>query len=573
MTGRPQLDAGAFQAPLRTADELLVQKRIGAFWPTRLSFSHIMSRKASEGRWQIRRVLQNLDDEGVGRVAYEIEAGDELITFYVFSRHVPPDEQEDRIIATQWDALAFLRTGRASEEELDRTERDLPIVIRGRASLETLMWTRANRSTRLFEHIVQRLARGDQPDPATLANVGYLMRTTGFAANGRNGTRTFHYLRETGHPLSSVYQVQMLAALMWREYSFDLVEHLARVVNPRAAEMDPRLKRLVGIGNSSGVGLTPFVTRHPKLINAWILEREKALADAKSVRVAPGDHAVQRLQTMVADGARYFGEQGDYPYGLFTPPPVIASELRRTAGLLEEFSTAGTMEGDPVEYPWYRLAEWSGEQLEPESDEAINTLLLDLYPAMTDRYEEHLVVEETFDIVPEMRVGDVAGQLRQNFAWVEDISMSDAAARHFYWYISEENLEPRRGPRPEDLDDFEIPLDVVGRLQLLDEALQSYDHGAPIARFLLEHPDLRFMVGWVVSLSDAPYALPRMNLLSEDFVPLHAMRFLLSMYGMLKFSPRSDSWVRGTLLQGCPTATEYADGATTQSMFPLIPTI
>ena len=70
-----------------------------------------------------------------------------------------------------------------------------------------------------------------------------------------------------------------------------------------------------------------------------------------------------------------------------------------------------------------------------------------------------------------------------------------------------------------------------------------------------------------------PGRLPRVNFLSQDFVPLNAMRFLLAMYGMLKYSPRSDSWVRGTLLQGAPTIEEYETGRGMESMFPLAPRV
>lgn len=41
-----------------------------------------------------------------------------------------------------------------------------------------LTLSRANRSVRLFEHVVDSLAAGRQPDPVKVDEVGYVMRTT-----------------------------------------------------------------------------------------------------------------------------------------------------------------------------------------------------------------------------------------------------------------------------------------------------------------------------------------------------------------------------------------------------------
>jgi hypothetical protein len=57
----------------------------------------------------------------------------------------------------------------------------------GRISDRELVLSRANRSGRLWEHVVDRLAEGQQPDPARIDEVGYLMRTTAVYGSGKFG--------------------------------------------------------------------------------------------------------------------------------------------------------------------------------------------------------------------------------------------------------------------------------------------------------------------------------------------------------------------------------------------------
>ena len=42
--------------------------------------------------------------------------------------------------------------------------------------------------------------------------------------------------------------------------------------------MTDTLRRYLGIGNATGLGMAPFLVSHPKLINAWMTARETAIA-------------------------------------------------------------------------------------------------------------------------------------------------------------------------------------------------------------------------------------------------------------------------------------------------------
>jgi hypothetical protein len=55
----------------------------------------------------------------------------------------------------------------------------------------------------------------------------------------------------------------------------------------RAARFDPALRRALGIGNATGLGMAPFLVNHPDLLNNWIAAREAAIARVRALPLAP----------------------------------------------------------------------------------------------------------------------------------------------------------------------------------------------------------------------------------------------------------------------------------------------
>ncbi len=125
------------------------------------------------------------------------------------------------------------------------------------------------------------LAVGEQPDPAALTAVGYLYRTTAVYGNGKFGIADFARL-ERNTDFNRPFSAQMLAVYVLRQFSIEQLNHLARVQAPdTAVELAPELQRYLGIGNSTGLGMAPFLINHPQLIQQWIYGRERALACAR----------------------------------------------------------------------------------------------------------------------------------------------------------------------------------------------------------------------------------------------------------------------------------------------------
>ena len=77
----------------------------------------------------------------------------------------------------------------------------------------------------------------------------------------------------------------MMLVYLVRQFTFDQVNHIAKSKNPdKAITLDEDIARNLGIGNSTGLGMAPFIVNHPTLLHNWIYCREKALKDIRSIK-------------------------------------------------------------------------------------------------------------------------------------------------------------------------------------------------------------------------------------------------------------------------------------------------
>lgn len=554
---------------MRDADEVMELTRLGAIWPTKFSFSHGFIRHVAMIGFRCEIAEKSLDDEGRGRIVYRAEVAGEKLTFVVFSDPLPEDQQQDRIIATRWDAWAALFVGIPDEECLTASRAEIQKVIWGRAAPGTITWSRANRSARLFDHVVDRLANGRQPDVPQLNQVGYLIRTTGFSGNGRNGMRDYAYLRSIDHPLKAPYHAQMLAGYLWREFGFDLATHLARVRNPQAVDLADDIRRFVGIGNSSGIGLVPFVVRHPRLLHRWIEVREEALAQLTDTAFDANAPHCARFAALLDRARRYIRYEPGGDLDEFVAAGRIAEELELASQTFARVCKERDIDAGQGRNPVSATIAALHGTITAETQELLNALALEVHEdGAVDPNLMH--ADETLGFSPVRTTGDLLSSIRKRYRWTERFAAKEG--RPFFWYSSEENMEPRRGARGVDEgENFQLPVDILGRLEELIAGLQASPAQERLGRFLVRHPDMRFMVAWTSTLASEDYSIARMDLLAEDFSPLRVMRFQLATYGMLKFRPRSRTWLRATLFQGAPIPRELSAGSIGDGLLPAIP--
>ena len=259
---------------LRPAGTVMKLARLGAFHQSRLSFMRVLLRRLKAENWKFRQSRWDIDAAGVGTAVYEAIGPKRTYSLVVFAHDLPDDKRSDRVIAEAWDATFALVDGIASDADILRLAANVPLQEAGRISAREFVLSRANRSVRLFDYVVKCLANGAQPDPELIEPVGYLMRTTAVYGSGKFGAADRDVWQDRPEFAGS-FRPELLAVWLIRSFTIDIVEHLACIASPATAvRLNMDIRRCIGVGNSTGLGMAPFLINHPALIHAWINARE-----------------------------------------------------------------------------------------------------------------------------------------------------------------------------------------------------------------------------------------------------------------------------------------------------------
>jgi len=540
--------------PLRDPDEIMTLACMGSAHQHRLSFMRILLRRLKRERWSFARTLWNLDANGYGTAVYTASSPERSYSLIAFSHYLEPEKRSDRVIATAWDATFTLFDGIPAPADIERLRGNVPKQEAGRVSSQELSVSRANKSVRLFDHVVDRLASGRQPDEALIGSVGYLMRTTAVYGSGKLGAADYDAIASRPE-FNAPYQAEMLSVYLIRQFSLDLVEHVARERSPgSAALLAAPLKRRFGIGNSTGLGMAPYLVNHPMLLNSWVLARETALARVRSIpRASEADKATV-LELVIRAKT-----------GLDAWRTDDASQQHRVArlrGVLERLEAVLTSASLETNYPWDRLYLWANRQLSLEARELAASLLIEAHGALVDDLESLYRVNERdrFRIDGARKIQDLMVCLDRCYGWIVKFDFAKKEQNARFWYTSEEKLEPRLGERwQEGGSEHEHPLAIARNMQALRTALESWDASDSIAKFLLAHPEHRHSLRRVLIAEHCPYAEIRDNVIDGSMRPIDILRFKLSFFGATRFDPRSDRWVRITMFQHAPCMDELAN--------------
>ncbi|WP_299872235.1 hypothetical protein [uncultured Sulfitobacter sp.] len=547
----------------RDPAQVMRLSRLGSFHQSRLSFMRILTRRMTRENWTFTRPVFEFDAKGVGHAVYCAHTPDRTYSLIAFGHDLPPEERSDRVIATAWDSTFTLFDGVPEAADIERLRQNIPLQEAGRVSERELSVSRANRSVRLWDHVVSRLAAGAQPDPGEVAKVGYLMRTTAVYGSGKLGAADREMIADRPE-CASPFQIEMLSVFLTRSYVRDLVQHMADLKGGAAAvPLDAGIARSLGIGNSTGLGMAPFLVNHPMLFNNWIAAREEAIAIVRSLPAATASEVAtfrEMLERSILSADLWYSEH-----------PIQVEKLkrlRRDLSALETHLADADLAGPR---PWDRLFVWAEGALGEDAQECLASLMLEPYGRLVDHLADKMSDKDrhAFRIDGTMRVADLRAVLERAYGWALDIDWSEKEQCARAWYVSQEKLEPRLGERFEEpIAPYEQPLAPGRDAAALYRALKDKDGNAPLAAFLLTHPEHRHCVRRAQIVARAPYAEIRDNTIGSDLMPIDMLRCKLSFFGATHFDPRSDRWVRICMFGNAPYPEELSDSQVDDWSYP-----
>lgn len=552
----------------RPAEITLSAPRASAVLPDALSFPRAAMRELVRGRYRVRKVRFELDADGKGEILYQLVGEGRIFHFFLVSDLLPESVKMDRNFAQGWDAMGVLCEGQWTAQREAHLRREVPRQRAGYADYDTLMYARGNRSGRIFEHVVESLASGRQPDMRLLAPIGYILRTTAFIGNGQLGTRPLSGY-EADHPLRRPYHAQFFSAFMLREFVFDLVEHLALVRSPDAARLAPEYRRYLGLGNSAATGLAAYAANHARQMQQWMRVHEQALVQAVNASPVLFEPDATQFRALLERAIRYFEEADKAGDGVFPPPQQTAAGLRRIREQLD--AETGIFCGSEKTISLPNLIEWAREQVGGEAAEVLHSLVIELHPAVADGFVDDFLVDEEPELQPEATVGEMLAVLAERFDWM--LEGKEASDHTYFWYrCTSAPRDVRRGMRgrlPEF--EFENNLEMPRKVGELRAHLRALSAGTSLGTALAARPDLRHVAQRVQALGDEECGVLREQWLSAHYRPFSAIRFVLSFYGMEKFEAVLPKSVRGTFMQGAPIAEDVEEGRHGNWPYPLMP--
>ncbi len=537
------------QAKLRDPKTIMKLPRLGSFHQSKLSFLRSFLKEFKD--WKYNRDLFDLDESGYGRAVYSFTKKNKTYSLVCFANKISDDERSDRVIATKWDAAFVLYDGVPSKKDIERLEKNVPKQEVGRLSYKELTLSRANKSVRVFEHVLESLSNGNQPDEELLSKVGYLYRTTAVYGSGKFGLADRFRIKNR-EEICGPFRLEMMLVYLVRQFTFDQVNHMAKHKNPKKfVPLDKEISRNLGIGNSTGLGMAPFIVNHPTLLNNWILARENALKkvrEIKNIKKEDFKLFVNCLKKSIKNITSW-NTESDFQKKKIKQ---LIIDLNKLLVFIEDFNFQN-------DYGFNNLYLWIEKNLDLECSEYVVSMMFEPYDSIIDPLIKEMSSDEEkfFNIPGERTVQDLRNILEEKYSDILKIDFDEKESNENFWFISKNKEEPRIANRyNEKGSELEQPLAIARDIKRLYERISNQKNSLNIGKFLIENNDLRHVVRRAFISEKFPYSEIQDNIIGSNLIPIDMLRLKLSFFGAVKFDPRSDKWLRICMFQGAPLPNE-----------------
>jgi len=532
--------------PLRDPKIVMKLSRLGSFHQSKLSFLRSFLKEFKD--WDYKKDLFELNENGYGTAVYSFKKNNRVYSLICFANQLKEDERSDRVIATKWDAAFTLHDGVPAKQDIERLRNEVPKQEVGRLSYKELTLSRANKSVRVFNHVVESLSNGIQPDKELLAKVGYLYRTTAVYGSGKFGLADRFRIKNR-EEIYGPFRLEMMLVYLVRQFTFDQVNHVAKNRNPKkAVNLDPEICKSLGIGNSTGLGMAPFIVNHPTLLNNWVLARETALKEIreiKNIEKKDSDLFKKYLKKSIKNITSW-NTDSEYQQKKIK---FLLKDLNNFINFIEkDFSFSN-------EFAFNKIYLWLEKNSGDECVEYIVSMMMEPYDEIVNPLVNKMSSEEEryFNIPTNRTVLELKDILESKYQQILKINFSKNENNQNFWFISKNKEEPRLADRFEEKgSDLEQPLAIARDIKKLYEALSVSKNSSTIDKFLLNNNHLRHVVRRAFIVEKFPYSEIQDNTIGKSIVPIDMLRLKLSFFGALKFDPRSDKWLRICMFQGAP---------------------
>ena len=534
------------QVELRDPNTIMKLSRLGSFHQSKLSFLRSFLNEFKD--WEYKQDLFNLDENGYGEAVYSFKKDKRVYSLVCFANHIKDEERSDRVIATKWDAAFTLHDGVPGKKDIERLKNEVPKQEVGRLSYKELTLSRANKSVRLFNHVTESLSQGLQPDLNLLSKVGYLYRTTAVYGSGKFGLADRFRIKNR-EEINGPFRLEMMLVYLVRQFTFDQVNHVAYHKNPKkAVKLDEQISKNLGIGNSTGLGMAPFIVNHPTLLNNWILSREIALKKIREIKDVNKKDSELFVDCVKKSLTNITSWNTDSEYQKNKINNLLKDVQKFLKFIENDFDFTR-------EYPFNSIYEWLEQETCEECIEYVVSIMMEPYSEITEPLVKEMSSDEEkyFNIPAHRTVEDLRNIIEKKYPNILEINFEKKENNQNFWFISKNKEEPRLADRFEEHgSELEQPLSIARDIKKLYEILLVSKNSQTVSDFLIKNSDLRHVIRRVFIVEKFPYSEIQDNTIGKNIMPIDMLRLKLSFFGALKFDPRSDKWLRICMFQGAP---------------------